>query len=121
MAKRLRNNLSKRRTRQNTLRRKGRKKYTRGGKPFRNPYISQKTQEQKDAELREDHAREKKLAIDEALRPYIREIKGLRNERDILKSRLEKLILDIEKLSQQNMAGNGFVRELNGLIKRNPI
>lgn len=34
MTKRLRNNLSKRRTRKNTLRRKRIKKYTRGGKPF---------------------------------------------------------------------------------------
>lgn len=31
MARRLKNNLSKRRTRKNTLKRKGRKKYTRGG------------------------------------------------------------------------------------------
>ena len=34
MARRLKNNLSKRRTRKNTLKRKGRKKYTRGGVGF---------------------------------------------------------------------------------------
>lgn len=40
MAKRLRNNLSKRRTRKNTLRRKRRKKYTKGGKPL--PFFGKK-------------------------------------------------------------------------------
>ena len=125
MARRLKNNLSKRRTRKNTLRRKRIKKYTRGGKPWRSPYMSKKTQEQQGAELREElreeHATGMKVAQEQATTPYIIEIEGLRRERDSLIRKLEILIEQITVLSQREMSGSGFIKELKKIIANNPI
>ena len=114
MAKRLRNNLSKRRTRQNTLRRKRRKKYTRGGRPLL-PWVKKGTlvaeqQAAKETLVAEQQAaqqQQKELSqlyvteiekLKHEIEKLKHEIEKLKHEKNILKSMLDELILGIKNL-----------------------
>ena len=123
MVKRLRNNLSKRRTRQNTLRRKRRKKYTRGGRPLL-PWVKKGTLVAEQQAAKETLVAEQQAAQQqqkELSQLYVTEIEKLKleieklkHEKNILKSMLDKLILDIKNLLAKEKVGR---RVENRLLK----